>query len=149
MATGQIARPGHPRAVTTSKSSLPYQVILYLNGFYFAFFFIAEILIYIFKGETLPYATNALAAEVVLVFILAGVEALRLCMGGKGNLTENALSVISCLLFTLPALFGTLFILLWQTYVLRIEVILAAIQLAFIGLELIFSIIACITFASQ
>ena len=32
-------------------------------------------------GETLPYASNALAAEVALVFILSGVEALRLCMG--------------------------------------------------------------------
>lgn len=31
--------------------------------------------------ETLPYADNVLPAEVILVFILAGIEALRLFFG--------------------------------------------------------------------
>ena len=39
-------------------------------------------------GETLPYATGVLPAEVCLVFILAGIEALRLFFG-KGNYYTN------------------------------------------------------------
>ncbi|XP_071113905.1 transmembrane protein 216-like [Haliotis cracherodii] len=146
MASAQSQQQQRGR-VQVVRSSLPYQILLYLNGWYFAFFFIAEILIYVFKGETLQYATNTLAAEVILVFLLAGVEALRLFFGQKGNLTEQTVGVIVCVLLSIPALFGALFIILWQTYVLRVEVILAAIQLALIGLELIFSIISIITFA--
>jgi len=33
------------------------------------------------SGETLPYADNVLVAEVILVFVLAGIEALRLFFG--------------------------------------------------------------------
>ena len=52
-----------------------------------------------------------------------------------------------CIVITIAAIFGILYWLLWQTYVLRAEVILCAIELTFMGLELIFAIIATITFA--
>ncbi|KAJ8315020.1 hypothetical protein KUTeg_007170 [Tegillarca granosa] len=129
------------------RSSLPYQVLLYINAWYFGFFFLCEILIFIFKGETLPYAENVLPAEVILVFILAGIEALRIFFAQKGNLTERIPGVVVSILLSIPAILGAIFLLLWQTYVLRIDVILAAIQLAFLGLELIFGIISIITFA--
>ncbi|KAL8595347.1 hypothetical protein ACOMHN_020100 [Nucella lapillus] len=128
-------------------SSLPYQVLLFLNGWYFAFYFICELLIFVFKGESLPFADGVLAAEIILVFLLAAVEMLRLFFGKKGNLTEQIVGVVISVLLSIPALFGALFLLLWQTYVLRVEVILSGIQIAFIGLELIFGIISIITFA--
>jgi len=54
-----------------------------------------------------------------------------------------ALSVI----FTITAFFGFLYLLIWQTYVLRADVILHSIEIAFIGLELIFSVICIIVFS--
>lgn len=129
------------------RSSLPYQILLFLNGWYFTFFFVCEILLFVFKGETLPYASNVLAAEIILLFLLAAVEALRLFFGRRGNLTEQILGVLVCVILSVASVFGVLFILLWQTYVLRVEVILAAIQLFFIGMEIIFGIISIITFA--
>ncbi|KAK6171497.1 transmembrane protein 216 [Patella vulgata] len=146
MAPGQTQTQQRGR-VQVVRSSLPYQILLYLNGWYFGLFFLAEILIYIFKAETLPFASNTLAAEIILVFLLAGLEGLRLFFGRKGNLTEQTVGVIISVLLSVPAILGAVFILLWQTYVLRIDVILAAIQLAFIGLELIFGIISIISFA--
>ncbi|KAK3734948.1 hypothetical protein RRG08_038972 [Elysia crispata] len=140
----QIPRRGRTQVV---RSSLPYQILLYLNGWYFAFFFVCEILLFVFKGETLPYASNVLAAEVILLFLLAAVEALRLFFGRRGNLTEQILGVLVCVILSVASVFGVLFVLLWQTYVLRVEVILAAIQLFFIGTEIIFGIISIITFA--
>ncbi|XP_048766778.1 transmembrane protein 216-like [Ostrea edulis] len=144
--TGQPPRQNKGR-VQIVRSSLPYQVLLYLNGWYFAFFFLCEILIYVYKGENLPYADNVLPAEVILVFILAGIEALRIFFAQKGNLTERIVGVVISILLSIPAILGTLYLILWQTYVLRVDVILAAIQAAFIGLELIFGIICMITFA--
>ncbi|ESO85753.1 hypothetical protein LOTGIDRAFT_204590 [Lottia gigantea] len=129
------------------RSSLPYQILLYLNGWYFGFFLLAEVLIFIFKAETLPFASNTLAAEVILVFLLAALEGLRLFFGRKGNLTEQTVGVIISVLLSIPAILGAIFILLWQTYVLRLDVILAAIQLAFIALELVFGVISIISFA--
>ena len=67
--------------------------------------------------------------------------------GIKGNLTERVFSSVMCIVITIAAIFGILYWLLWQTYVLRAEVILCAIELTFMGLELIFAIIATITFA--
>ncbi|WAR09134.1 TM216-like protein, partial [Mya arenaria] len=81
------------------RSSLPYEVLLYLNGWYFGLFFVCEILLFAYKGENFPYASGVLPAEIIL------------------------------------------------TYVTRADVILAAIQLAFIGLQLVFGIISIITFA--
>ena len=68
-------------------------------------------------------------------------------LGMKGNLTERVVAVVLSLVITVPAVFGNLYLLIWQTYVLRVEVILNAIQLAFMGLEILFGIISCITFA--
>ena len=56
-------------------------------------------------------------------------------------------AVVWSLLLSVVSVMGALYFLLWQTYVLRVEVILCAIQLAFIGLELVFGFISAITFA--
>merc|ERR1711976_617697 len=151
--TYKLQRASHSKMATGGKvqvirSSLPFQILLYLNGWYFGLFFILEIATFIYKGRTLPYPREGvLAAEIILVFILAALEAMRLFFGQKVNLTERVVAVVVSLLLALPSLFGTLYLLLWQTYVLRSEVILVSIQLTFIGLELIFSIISMVTFA--
>ncbi|KAK7107595.1 transmembrane protein 216-like [Littorina saxatilis] len=149
-----MAAPGQTQTASQQRgrvqvvhSSLPYQILLYLNSWYFALFFVCELLIFIFKGETLPFADGVLAAEIILVFLMAGVEILRIFFGKKGNLTEQIVGVVISVLLSIPALFGALFLLLWQTYVLRVEVILSGIQIAFIGLQLIFGVISIITFA--
>lgn len=67
--------------------------------------------------------------------------------GQKGNLTERSLAVAICLVFSVVSAIGAIYFLLWQTYVLRSEVILVAIELVFIGFEVIFSIISMVTFA--
>ncbi|XP_076466464.1 transmembrane protein 216-like isoform X2 [Babylonia areolata] len=147
MATGQTQASQQRGRVQVVHSSLPYQILLFLNGWYFALYFVCELLMFVFKGETLPFADGVLAAEIILVFLMAGVELLRLFFGKKGNLTEQIVGVVISVLLSIPSLLGALFLLLWQTYVLRVEVILSGIQIAFIGLELVFGIISIITFA--
>ncbi|XP_064627134.1 transmembrane protein 216-like [Lineus longissimus] len=129
------------------RSSLPYQVLLYCNAWYFGFFFIAEILLYIYKGEMLPFANGILVAEVIILFLITILEIIRIFLGQKGNLTERMVAVILSLVISIPVLIGIIYLLLWQTYVLRVEVILCGIELTFLGLELIFSIVAIVTFA--
>ncbi|XP_068701595.1 transmembrane protein 216-like [Montipora capricornis] len=129
-------------------SSLPLQIFLFLNIYYAIIFCIAELLLYVYKGVLLPYPDTGvtLGIEIFVILLLAFFEGVRLFLGYKGNLAERTLSLGLSLVLGIPVLFIDLFILLWQTYVLRIEAILVGIALVFLGLEMIFSIFAIFTF---
>ena len=57
------------------------------------------------------------------------------------------MTVVLSLIFTIASFFGFLYLLLWQTYVLRADVILNSIEIGFIGLEIIFGIVCIVVFA--
>ena len=67
--------------------------------------------------------------------------------GKRGNLTERVTSVVVSLLWIVPVFFVALYFLIWQTYVLYLEVVVIAAEMAFTALELVFGIISCVTFA--
>ncbi|KAM7450683.1 hypothetical protein ABFA07_001677 [Porites harrisoni] len=129
-------------------SSLPLQIFLFLNIYYAIVFCVAELLLYIYKGTLLPYPDMGatLGIEIFIIFLLAFFEGVRIFLGYKGNLAERTLSLALSLVLGIPVLFIHLFILLWQTYVLRIEAVLVSIALVLLGLEMIFSIAAVFTF---
>lgn len=129
-------------------SSLPLQIFLFLNIWYAMVFCVAELLLYVYKGTILPYPdiSTTLTIEIIIIFLLAFIEGVRIFLGYKGNLAEHTKALVFSLVLGIPVLFIELFILLWQTYVLRIEVILVGIGLAFLGLEFILSIAAILTF---
>ncbi|XP_038049006.1 transmembrane protein 216-like [Patiria miniata] len=135
------------RGKTVVLSSLPLQILLYLNGWYFALFWIGELLLFIYKATLLPYPGANFAAEAVILIFMAGIEYVRLFLGKKGNLTEKIIHLGVSLGIGLATLFFGLYLFLWQTYVLRIELILVAIEMAFLFFEAIFGLIAIITFA--
>jgi transmembrane protein 216 len=140
MAVGEAGRP-------TVRSSLPFQMLMFFNSWYFVLFFFLELALFTYKGLTFPYPGGALAAEIILIFILAGLETVRIFLGYKGNLIESIPITVTSLIFTIVSFFGVLYLLIWQTYVLRADVILTAIEIAFIGLEFILAIICVILFA--
>lgn len=123
-------------------------IFLFLNIYYAIIFCIAELLLYIYKGILLPYpdAGVTLGIEIFVIFLLAFFEGIRLFLGYKGNLAERILSLGLSLLLAIPVLFIDLFILLWQTYVLRLEAILVCLALVLLGIEVIFTIATMITF---
>ncbi|EEB10956.1 conserved hypothetical protein [Pediculus humanus corporis] len=127
-------------------SSLGFEILLYLNSYYFCIFIIAEICIGIFKIINLPYPTGVLMSESLIMIFLSCTETIRIFMGHKGNLTEQSLGVLISILLTIPSVLGILYFLLWQTYVLRIESILCGIQLSLQGIEFCFAIICLLRF---
>ncbi|XP_071945218.1 transmembrane protein 216-like [Antedon mediterranea] len=132
---------------TQTNSSLPLQILLYFNGWYFAFFWICEILIFVFKGTLFPYPGFYLAGDIVLLFALIPVETVRIFIGKKGNLTEKLPHLGVSLALCVPVFFVYMYYLKWQPYVLRVELILNVIPIIFLALESIFSIITMIRFA--
>ena len=87
-------------------SSLPLQVCLYFNGWYNAVFTILMLVLYIWKANALPYPVelhSMLGLEIVIVFILCGIEWARHFLGSQGNKTERAGPLIMSTVLSVPS----------------------------------------------
>ena len=128
-------------------SSFLLQVMLHFNCWYFVVWWIAEFCIFLWKGSELPYPSGNWDAEFFLLWIMIPIEYSRLFFGMKGNLTERKFPLIISICLSFATLIVYIFFHLWQTYVLRAEVILSCIAYAFEVTELIVSIVATANFA--
>lgn len=72
---------------------------------------------------------------------------LRPVPGWKGNLCERSLASCLSLFILLPCAALAVYVLLLQTFVLRVEFILAAILLVFYGLELVLGLVSLLAFS--
>ncbi|XP_053179688.1 transmembrane protein 216 [Scomber japonicus] len=138
----------------TILSSTPLQVLFYLNCWYFAAFFVAEILMFIYKaffkscaGVLLPYPSDNLVLDLVLLLLFLGLENLRIFYGQKGNLCERSLSSGVSLFILLPCAALAVYYLLLQTFVLRLEFLLSAVLLCFYALEFLLGLFSMSAFS--
>ncbi|XP_014467182.1 PREDICTED: transmembrane protein 216-like [Dinoponera quadriceps] len=130
---------------TVANSSLTYEILMYLNSFYFGMFAVCEFGMGLFKAANLPSpGTNKTLTEFAILFFLIVTEAGRIYLGRRGNLTERGLPILIGIVLTVPSSLATLYFLLWQYYVLRLEVILCCIQLALLASEVVISVMCII-----
>ncbi|XP_015745756.1 transmembrane protein 216 isoform X1 [Python bivittatus] len=59
-------------------SSTPLEILLFLNGWYYATYFLLEIFIFVYKGLLLPYPSANLALDLVMLFLYLGIEVTRI-----------------------------------------------------------------------
>ncbi|XP_056327964.1 transmembrane protein 216 [Danio aesculapii] len=128
-------------------SSTPLQILFHLNGWYFAAFFVAEILMFIYKGVILPYPQDNLILDVVLLLLFLGLETLRLFYGWKGNLCQRSLALFMSVAILVPCAVLSVYYLLLQTFVLRLEFVLNAVLLCFYGFELVLGLMTISVFS--
>ncbi|XP_051778034.1 transmembrane protein 80-like isoform X2 [Erpetoichthys calabaricus] len=131
----------------TVLSSVPLQILFFLNVVYFVFYFLATLLMIIYKSQVLSYPDGNLAVDLVLLFIMIFVEAIRLYLGSKGNLREEKVPMGISLALTCGSAMLSVYFLVWQTYVLRADIIINAILLIIYCLESVLDIIAIAAFA--
>ncbi|XP_065179467.1 transmembrane protein 216-like [Sycon ciliatum] len=126
---------GGYRPVVATLSSLPLQMFFYFHGWFFGIGWICEILLLVYKTIVLPYPDRNLRGEIVFFIFLLFLELGRLFLGSQGNITQHKVPLIVSLLLCLPVLFSYLYIVLWQTYVLRVELIIGYWALAMLAME--------------
>ncbi|XP_067902237.1 transmembrane protein 80-like isoform X4 [Heterodontus francisci] len=131
----------------TVLSSIPLQIVYYFNVFYYTFYFPATMLMVIYKSQVFSFPDGNLALDLILLILMVILEVIRLYLGFEGNLTEEAVPIVTSLILTIPSVMLSLYFLLWQTYVLKADVIINAILLVIYGLEGILDIIAVSAFA--
>ncbi|XP_018411550.1 PREDICTED: transmembrane protein 80 [Nanorana parkeri] len=127
-------------------SSVPLQILLYVNVVYYVFYFLATLLMIIYKSQVFSYPDSNLALDLGLLFLMAIIESLRLYMGTMGNLTEAELPLGSSLFFTIGNVLLSVYFLVWETYILRADLIINGILLILYGLEAILEIFTIATF---
>uniref|UniRef100_A0A673MT99 Transmembrane protein 216 n=1 Tax=Sinocyclocheilus rhinocerous TaxID=307959 RepID=A0A673MT99_9TELE len=124
-------------------SSTPLQILFHLNGWYFAAFFIAEILMFIYKGVILPYPQANLILDVVLLLLFLGLETLRLFYGQ----CDRSLALFVSVAVLVPCAVLSVYYLLLQTFVLRLEFVLNAVLLCFYSFELVLGLMTISVFS--
>ncbi|KAM6393234.1 transmembrane protein 80 [Pluvialis apricaria] len=129
-------------------SSVPLQILFYINGIYYIFYFLATLAMIVYKGEVFSYPDDFLAPDLALLFIMAILEVLRLYLGSKGNLTEEEAPLGLSLVITVGSVILSVYFLVWQTYVLKADVIINAVLLFTYGLEAVLKVVAIAAFVS-
>uniref|UniRef100_A0A9L0J3U3 Transmembrane protein 216 n=2 Tax=Equus TaxID=9789 RepID=A0A9L0J3U3_EQUAS len=129
-------------------SSTPLEILFFLNGWYYATYFLLELFIFLYKGLLLPYPTANLVLDVVMLLLYLGIEVIRLFFGTKGNLCQRKMPLGISVALTFPSAMMASYYLLLQTYVLRLEAIMNGILLVFCGSELLLEVLTLAAFSS-
>uniref|UniRef100_U5EQ71 Putative conserved plasma membrane protein n=1 Tax=Corethrella appendiculata TaxID=1370023 RepID=U5EQ71_9DIPT len=125
--------------------SLTYEILLYLNSFYFGMFATCELGMLTLKAVNLPYPEHILPREASLLIVLCLVESIRIVLGRKGSLSDYGWQVIVSVFLTIPTALAVAYLLLYQTHILRLEYILCALMLALQLTEIMFAILFVFT----
>ncbi|XP_043827410.1 transmembrane protein 216 isoform X1 [Dromiciops gliroides] len=130
-------------------SSISLEILLFLNGWYSATYFLLELFVFMYKGLLLPYPRANLVLDLFMLFLYLGIEIIRLFFGTKGNLCQRMMPLGISLALTFPSAMMAVYYLTMQTYVLRLEVVMSTILLLFCILELLLEVITLTTFNSM
>ncbi|XP_003465925.4 transmembrane protein 216 isoform X1 [Cavia porcellus] len=136
-----------PRGKRLSSTAL--EILFFLNGWYYATYFLLELFIFLYKGLLLPYPAANLVLDVVMLLLYLGIEVIRLFFGTKGNLCQRKMPLGISVALTLPSAVMASYYLLLQTYVLRLEAIMNGILLLFCGAELLLEVLTLAAFSSM
>ncbi|XP_076971394.1 transmembrane protein 80 [Tamandua tetradactyla] len=119
----------------TTRASVLLQALLHLGGIYAALYFLATLLMLVYKSQVFSYPPACVALDLSLLLMLGVLEAARLYLGTKGNLLEAAAPLAASLLLTATTALLGIHFLFWQTLVLRADTGLGAALLTLHGLE--------------
>ncbi|MCQ2816370.1 MAG: transmembrane 17 domain-containing protein [archaeon] len=126
-----------------------FHTILDFEIYFTLFYFVLEMLIYIFKGFNFPIERHSISVEICCLIFYLIINLTRIYFGKLGNRAETSLFVMNCLIFNLSAIYTHVQFLCLSTYVLRIEVVLNGFGLAFCLFEFIAGIMAMLSIKKQ
>jgi transmembrane protein 216 len=128
-----------------SNASLTYEILLYLNSFYFGMFGGCEIGMALLKAVNLKFPQGALAIDTTILVVTFVIETLRIYLGRKGALSDYGWQVLTSVVLTVPSALGICYLLFFQTETLNLELILCALMLLLQLTELFFAIMFVFT----
>lgn len=129
------------------RSSVFFEMFIRANFGCLFLWTLVESLSFVYKNETIVYPSqNQVAGEIILMICVFFFDLLRLTLGSIGNRTENIWLSLIAIVLTIAVLFGYLYFIVWQLFVIRAELIMTIIALIFTAIGIIFLIICIISF---
>ncbi|XP_078076668.1 transmembrane protein 80-like isoform X2 [Mustelus asterias] len=68
-------------------SSIPLQIVYYFNMFYYSFYFLATLLMVIYKSQAFSFPDGNLALDLILLILMVILEVIRLYLGSTHDVT--------------------------------------------------------------
>ncbi|KXZ56115.1 hypothetical protein GPECTOR_2g998 [Gonium pectorale] len=121
-------------------------IFIYFGGWWDVVYYILNILVFVYKGVQLPYPNRNFAMEFSFSWLWILIEVPRLFLASKGNKTERTVPVIFSFILSMPLIAMYVYFIAFQTYVLKIDQLTNAIALIFMGIQMVFGILAMIRF---
>nr|XP_031531023.1 transmembrane protein 80 isoform X3 [Vicugna pacos] len=137
-----------PFAPLSPNPTPTFPALLYLRGTYFALYFLATLLMVVYKSQVFTYPHGYLVLDLALLSLMGILEAAQLHLGAKGNLLEAEAPLAASLVLTVGNALLTVYFLLWQTLVLWADLVLSATLLALHSLEAVLQVVAIAAFVS-
>lgn len=131
--------------------SLLHELACRLHGWLATLLVLATAALLLWKQSVMPYPPINLVCELALSLLLGLVEALRLNLARRGNLTASSVCALVAIALAVPSSLAALYFLLWQTYVLRIEAVIYSLHMALVSAEMLGGAVGVFTslFGSQ
>ncbi|XP_018576700.1 transmembrane protein 80-like [Anoplophora glabripennis] len=121
-------------------TSLTFEVLLYLNSYYFGLFAVCEVGMNIVKYVNFS-SEHHFSTDFGILMAVCVIEVFRVILARRGNLTEKNWPVVLAIMLTIPSVLGVVYLMIWQSEVLRFEYIICTIQLGLCVLEIITGIL--------
>ncbi|KAI6185086.1 hypothetical protein M3Y97_00667000 [Aphelenchoides bicaudatus] len=129
------------------RSSLPLEILLYINARISLLVFILLAGTYVFKVTYQHYPDHAEICEMLILLSFAPLEAIRISWARRGNLTETPTFISFSLLLGIPVMAICVYIGVFQNYILLIERVCVSVEAALVMLESLFSVAAVASFS--
>ena len=129
-------------------ASLPLQIALHLDGYFQFIYYVLTCLGLFYKSFIFNFGAAYFVAELLGLTGLLALAYLRLFVGSKGNKTETSHVTAYFLLLTVCTCLANFYFLQFQSFVLRLDLLLGGASLALSGFEFVFACFAAIEFKS-
>lgn len=135
------------------EAPLMFEVLMYLNSYYFGMFSMFEFSLICAKSiddaqKKIFYLDELITNMTVFVFLCL-IEVFRTFLSRRDNAADKAICVVLSLILTVPSAVGVLYFILWQPRTFRLENILGCIQLVLQATQVFFGIVSLLTFKSS
>ncbi len=125
-----------------------FEVLMYLNSYYFGIFAIWEFITYMFKLHYKGgcYSSNDVITECSTYVFFCITEICRIYIGRKSDTTDKPILIIISLILIIPSSGCVIYLFFWQIFIARLEQMLCGFQLVMETSELFFGLIHLCTY---
>jgi hypothetical protein len=127
----------------------PLLLVMRVTHWYAWFYCMCLMVLLWYKGAMFEYPPGAVLEELMILILLTALQQSRLALGTRACKTQDALNLGIFVWLALPGAFLICYGLNFQVYVLRVEEVICAVALGFMGLEVVLGLLLGFSFAGH